>query len=161
MILKKRKYSSSPAHDPGAAYHASPKGLPPGVISAIIPLKSDLEKGALARKGLPKQKALLLQSFLGLNGQQMSALLDMSYRTFQRKGPEDLLGLSSTEQLIEIAEVVEHAMQVFHSPDTILEWLNSPLPGLNGQKPIELLDTSFGIRAVRQALGRLEHGVLS
>ncbi len=124
-------------------------------------LATDLEKGDFVRSGLTKRSALHLQALLGITAKDMSTLLDMSYRTFQRKGDDEKLGLSSTEQLVEIAEVIDHALRIFGERIHVLDWLNTSLIGLGGNKPIELLDNSFGIRAVRQALGRLEHGVFS
>ncbi|NBC64826.1 MAG: DUF2384 domain-containing protein [Bacteroidetes bacterium] len=35
------------------------------------------------------------------------------------------------------------------------------LVGLDGQTPLSLLDTNFGIRMIMNELGRLEHGVYS
>ncbi|HLF65812.1 MAG TPA: antitoxin Xre/MbcA/ParS toxin-binding domain-containing protein [Saprospiraceae bacterium] len=130
-------------------------------VLSIRSLSTDLEKGDFVREGVTKRSALHLQGLLGLTAKEMSALLDMSYRTFQRKNDDDKLGLSSTGQLVEIAEVIEHALHVFPGREQVIDWLHTSLVGLGGRKPIDLLDNSFGIRAVRQALGRLEHGVFA
>jgi putative toxin-antitoxin system antitoxin component (TIGR02293 family) len=162
MILKKRTKAAM-ASDAFVGYGSDKVValLGGGQLLSRQSLSTDLEKGDFVRKGLPKRSALHLQALLGLTARDMSMLLDMSYRTFQRKGEDDLLGLSSTEQLVEIAEVVEHALGVFGEQHHVIDWLNTSLVGLGGRKPIELLDNSFGIRAVRHALGRLEHGVFS
>jgi len=162
MILKKQ--SSRPkASEPSMSYGSkSVVSLLGGArLLAGQRLTTDLEKGDLVRKGVTKQSAMHLQSLLGLTAREMSTLLDISYRTYQRKAEGDNLGLSSTEQLVEIAEVVEHALHIFQSREHVIEWLHTSLVGLGGRKPMELLDNSFGIRAVRQALGRLEHGVFA
>jgi len=163
MILKKRHTKAAVASDPFVGYGSDPVVALLGGVQLLSrqSLSTDLEKGDFVRKGLPKRSALHLQSLLGLTAREMSTLLDMSYRTFQRKGDDDLLGLSSTEQLVEIAEVVEHALRIFAERHHVIDWLNTSLVGLGGQKPMDLLDNSFGIRAVRHALGRLEHGVFS
>lgn len=163
MILKKRDPQVAAAADTGVAYgFASLISLLGGAGVVYKPqLATDLDKGDFVRIGATKRSALHLQSLLGITAKEMSVLLDMSYRTFQRKGADDKLGLSSTEQLLEIAEVVEHALHIFHHPQDVVAWLNTPLVGIGGRKPFDLLDNSFGIRVVRQALGRLEHGIFS
>ena len=162
MILRKRK-NTSVAADSFLGYAGYTVGalLGGAQIIDVQSLSNDIEKGELVRIGLPKRAALHLQSLLGLTAKEMSSLLDMSYRTFQRKGDNEKLGLSSTEQLVEIAEVVEHALRVFKTREYVIIWLNTSLVGLGGRKPMDLLDNSFGIRAVRQALGRLEHGIFA
>lgn len=124
-------------------------------------LQTDYDKAALARKGLPKKSATHLQALLRLTSKQMSDLLAISYRTFQRKEEDDLLDQYSSEHLIEIAEVVSHALDIFGSYDSVVEWMLTPLVGLDGLMPIRLLDNTFNLRLVRQALGRLEHGIFA
>lgn len=164
MILKKRDLKASKLSEAAVSYGSGDPviALLGGVhLFNRRRLTSDLEKGEFVREGVTKQSAMHLQALLGLTAKEMSSLLDMSYRTFQRKRDTDKLGLSSTEQLLEIAEVVEHALRIFHQPQEVVAWLNTSLVGLGGKKPMDLLDNSFGIRVVRQALGRLEHGVFS
>ena len=122
-------------------------------------LQGDYEKGQLVRRGLPKKSASHLQRILGLTNEQMSKLLAISHRTFQRKQEEDVLGAASSEQLIEIAEVIAHALELFGTYDDVHTWLRAPLIGLQGQRPIDLLDNTFNIRQVSVALSRLEHGI--
>lgn len=134
-----------------------------GAILLNLPgsLNDDFSKDALTRQGLPKKVALHLQRVLRLTAQEMSDMLDISYRTYQRKTDDDLLGTYSSEQLIEIAEVIAHASEVLGSQTTAVEWLKTPLLGLNAQTPLSFLHNTFGIRLVRQALGRLEHGIFA
>jgi putative toxin-antitoxin system antitoxin component (TIGR02293 family) len=162
-MIRKHLPEAASVEDSGVAYRSrSVIALLGGSeVISVQSLSNDIVKGEIARTGVPKRAAMHLQDLLGLTAKEMSSLLDMSYRTFQRKHADDKLGLSSTEQLIEIAEVIEHALEVFRSRQQVVSWLNTPLIGLEGRRPMDLLDNSFGIRVVRQALGRLEHGVFS
>ena len=161
MLLKDKNSGQNIASDFEVVYGSSAivAALGGATLLNINRLENDFEKGALTRKGLPKKVALHLQALLKLTGQEMSEMLDISYRTYQRKKDNDLLGLYPSEQMIEIAEVIAQATNIFGDMDTALEWLNTPILGLNGQKPVSFLDNTFGIRLVRQALGRLEHGI--
>lgn len=161
MIIRKRSKKTDMAAEVSTPYGGDALiwVLGGGQVLSVEHLPSDLDKGNLARRGIPKQSALQVQELLGITGSDISRLLDISYRTFQRKKPGELLGVLSSEHLIEIAEVLVHAYDVFRHREVVLDWLHSPLPGLGGQKPIDLLDTSFGIRAIHRALGSLEHGI--
>jgi putative toxin-antitoxin system antitoxin component (TIGR02293 family) len=50
---------------------------------------------------------------------------------------------------------------IFGTNEKFAEWLDARNVALNHRKPIELLNSSFGINLVRDALVRIEHGVLS
>jgi len=122
-------------------------------------IKNDFDLIALSRTGLPKSTLAFLSKVLNISKERMSALLHVSHRTIQRKKDHDLISVHSTEQVIEIAEVIAKGMEVFEDLDTLQEWLHSPLESLNRQRPIALLDTSFGTNILLKELGRLEHGI--
>lgn len=122
-------------------------------------IKNDFDLITLSRTGLPKSTLAFLSKVLNISKERMSELLHVSHRTIQRKKDDDLISVHSTEQVIEIAEVIAKGMDVFEDLDILQEWLHSPLSSLNRQQPIELLDTSFGTNILLTELGRLEHGV--
>ena len=122
-------------------------------------IKNDFDLITLSRTGLPKSTLAFLSKVLNISKERMSELLHVSHRTIQRKKDHDLISVHSTEQVIEIAEVIAKGMDVFEDLDILQEWLHSPLSSLNRQQPIELLDTSFGTNILLKELGRLEHGV--
>ena len=122
---------------------------------------SDMQLVDLARKGISKQSLLKLSEVAGLTLKELADLLPVSLRTIQRCSEEDLLDPSVSEHALLIAELIADAGDIFHSSEDIKSWLKSPLIGLGGIQPVTLLDTSFGIRLVREELGRLEYGVYS
>lgn len=126
-----------------------------------IPLKSDLDLIALTRKGIPKNVLMMLCSLINIPLEKMSKLLHISLRTIQRKSDTDLLNSYTTEQILEIAEVITKGIEVFGTIDAFNHWLSSEIHALNGHKPIDYLDTSFGTGMLLDILGRLEHGVYS
>lgn len=154
MSDKRKKSKGSVLAEPQIAYQIGQK-----LSIEQTSTKSDLEKGELARKGLPKSFALYIQRVLGLTGEQMSQLLAISYRSYQRKKEEDILDPASSQQLIAIIEILDHAKEVFENPNDRVAWFFEPILGLGFQRPIDLLDNAFNQRLVNQALGRLEHGI--
>lgn len=115
----------------------------------------------LARRGISKKSLLQLSIAAGLSLKELADILPVSLRTIQRHNDNDLLDTAVSEHAILIAELISDAVEVFGSQEAVQNWLHSPLVGLGSIEPVSLLDTGFGIRLVREELGRLEHGVYS
>ena len=77
-----------------------------GSSSLGTSINSDLDLITISRKGLPKSVITTISSLLGISMEKMSDLIHISHRTIQRKAPEDLLNVYSTEQILEIATLV-------------------------------------------------------
>lgn len=56
-------------------------------------------------------------------------------------------------------EAARKAAAVFGSRERASEWMRSPAMGLDGQRPIDLLQTAQGTDIVNEFLTRLEHCV--
>ncbi|MEI9910732.1 MAG: antitoxin Xre/MbcA/ParS toxin-binding domain-containing protein [Bacteroidota bacterium] len=91
----------------------------------------------------------------------LSGILHSSHRNIQRKDDNELLDVYKSEQAIEIAQVISKCLDIFGTKESMQQWLSSPVIALGGKRPIDLLDTSFGIRMIFTVLHRLEHGVYS
>ena len=125
------------------------------------PINNELDLIDISRKGLPKSVIVTLSGLLGISMEKMSDLIHISHRTIQRKKSDDLLNVYSTEQILEIAEVITKGIEVFNSLEVFTKWLHQDIRYLNFQKPLNYLDTSFGTKMVLDILGRIEHGVYS
>jgi len=130
-----------------------------GQVGQVV--NSDIDLIAITRRGLPKSTAYAVGEVLGISMDRLSELLHISHRTLQRKGDDDLLSVYSTEQLFEIAEVVSEGIDIFGTHDNFRAWLHSTPYIFNGQKPLDFLDTRFGIQYVKNILGRIAHGIPS
>lgn len=124
-------------------------------------LKTELDLYEASRIGLPKLALLHLVSNLGVSMRSMAQLLGVAYRTIQRKGKQDLLDHSTSEQILQIAQVYCRGQDVFESSQNFRAWMNAQNAALGGKKPIELLPSRYGARMVLTILGRVEHGVYS
>jgi putative toxin-antitoxin system antitoxin component (TIGR02293 family) len=58
-----------------------------------------------------------------------------------------------------VARLQDRAIEVFGAKDRAIDWCYSAIAGLGGRRPIDLLETRPGRRAVFEELGRIEHGV--
>jgi len=132
-----------------------------GSLVISQPIHNELDLIQVTRNGLPKSVLITLSSILSISMEKMSNLLHISHRTIQRKSNTELLNIYSTEQVLEIADVVSRGIDVLGSIDAFTKWLHSELRALNYKSPLDYLDTSFGAQLVKDLLGRLEHGVHS
>lgn len=136
-------------------------GVLGGVEQVGQVVNSDIDLITITRKGLPKSVVYTVCEVLGISMDKLSDLLHISHRTLQRKADEDLLGVSSTEQLFEIADLVSEGIDVFNTLDNFRSWLHSTPYIFNSQKPLDFLDTRFGIQYVKNIIGRIAHGIPS
>jgi putative toxin-antitoxin system antitoxin component (TIGR02293 family) len=147
--------------------HIEP-GLPPFLEllggEALIdrPIHSEFDIIALSNEGITKQSLESLISYLGISKKAFSEnILDTSVKTIERKKSTDKLSRHISSVAIEIARVVEHALEVFEDEEKVRGWLNSPIRALNYQKPIDFFSSSTGLRLINDILGRIEYGIYS
>lgn len=57
------------------------------------------------------------------------------------------------------AAIAAKAVEVFGSKEDAEQWLRSPAMGLDGRRPIDLLESPEGKQLVEDFLSRLEFGV--
>lgn len=125
-------------------------------------IKTEFDLIALSNQGLTRASLDTLITFLGMPKKAfVEGILDMSVKTIERKKAEDLLDRHTSSHLIEIAKVVEHAMEVFEDEDKVRDWLAKPNRSLNGMRPLELFAMPTGLAMVNTVLGRIEEGVYS
>jgi putative toxin-antitoxin system antitoxin component (TIGR02293 family) len=126
-----------------------------------VPSFDDMDLIRLSRKGVRKSSLKPLSQYLGITMDKMSTLLHTSHRNIQRKDDNELLDVYKSERVIEITQVISKGLELFGTADNLQQWLHSTILSLGGKKPIDLLDTSFGVRMILKLLGRIEHGVYS
>lgn len=97
-----------------------------------------------------------------LHSSTWSKILNMSERTIQRyKREKKRLDSIHSEKLLLIMLLFNKGVSVFGNTSNFLSWLNSKSIPIGGAKPIDLLDSSFGINMVKDELIKIEHGILA
>lgn len=114
-----------------------------------------------AKKGVPIRLFKEIKSNSPFDDKQWSGFLDINIRTLQRyrKDDDHVFRPIQSEKILELAEVVSLGNELFDTPEKFSLWLNTPSIALGDNKPIDLLDTSFGKDMVISELSRIEHGV--
>jgi putative toxin-antitoxin system antitoxin component (TIGR02293 family) len=64
-----------------------------------------------------------------------------------------------SDRLVRVARVLAAAEETFGSQEKAGAWLRRPTMALNGERPLHLLDTDEGARAVETLLGHISHGI--
>ena len=65
------------------------------------------------------------------------------------------------DELTRLVRVVARAAVALGDPKKAELWMREANRALQGKRPIDLLNTDVGARAVEKVLGRIEHGIFS
>ena len=116
----------------------------------------------IVRKGISSQDFTKIVDETPFSLSEWAHYLRLSERTLQRAQKEKKAFPSiQSERIVELVMLYQYGVQVFGSKDGFNSWLQAVSVALGGRAPKELLDTQFGISMVKDALGRIEHGVLA
>ncbi len=126
-----------------------------------IKVRSPRDYISLSRKGLSVKQLNDILKFTGISDKEMTQLISISDRQLARYTEETILKRNVSAHLIQIVELYVFGNSVFEDPEKMQQWMKSEIRALNFQRPIDLLDTPFGIEEVTAILGRIEHGLYS
>lgn len=127
-----------------------------------LKLSDTIELVKLSRKGIAYNLFEEIVKSSSLTIKEWSRILHITERTIQRYKKEKRKFESlQSERIIEIAKLQLKGTEVFGSKEYFEEWMNSKIVALGNIRPIDLLDSSFGIDLLTDELGRIEHGVLA
>lgn len=91
-----------------------------------------------------------------------AGFLHISERTMQRYQKENKnFDAIYTEKIYEVSMLTNYGVQVFGSIEGFNLWLSTSNVALGGIVPKNLLDSTFGIQALKDELGRIEHGIFA
>ncbi|MDZ4194827.1 MAG: antitoxin Xre/MbcA/ParS toxin-binding domain-containing protein [Pseudomonas sp.] len=91
----------------------------------------------------------------------LMVLTGLSTRTIQRRQQKSAEPLNSEQSARAFlgAQVLEQAIRVLGTPKLAEAWMSKPAIGLDGRRPIDLLDNAIGTQLVSEFLARLDYGV--
>ncbi len=105
----------------------------------------------------------LMAGFGALKKKDVADVLGVSTRTLdrQRTAPERSMPADVASRTWMLAETMAKASEVFGGVRQAEAWMDKPAMGLDGCRPIEMLQTLQGAEVVSDFLTRLEYGVYS
>lgn len=115
-----------------------------------------------SRSGINFDLFSQLASLSLFNIQDWAKFLHISDRTMQRyKKEKKRFSSIYAEKIIEITMLQRFGISVFGSEDSFAQWMELKNIALGGEKPKDMLDSTFGITLIKDELGRIEHGILA
>jgi putative toxin-antitoxin system antitoxin component (TIGR02293 family) len=123
---------------------------------------SFLEAVQIVTSGLPVEAVSRLQQTSGLTLERIKQLAQISEGSFARRKQTGRLSQEESERLLRVSRVFELATAL-NDGDQVeaRQWLETPIPALGNQRPLDLTQTEPGAREVEDLIGRIEHGVVS
>ncbi|HLZ66232.1 MAG TPA: antitoxin Xre/MbcA/ParS toxin-binding domain-containing protein [Aliidongia sp.] len=112
----------------------------------------------LVRSGLPVGTV----QFVLDSGRLTLAEIDrivMPRKTLENRRKLGTLTPEQSDRLLRVARVLAAAEDTFGGQNKAGTWLRRPTTSLMDQRPLDLLDTDEGARAVETLLGRIDHGI--
>jgi putative toxin-antitoxin system antitoxin component (TIGR02293 family) len=74
---------------------------------------------------------------------------------------EERFSTQESDVMYRLALLIKLATDLFGNESRALDWIREPVYGLNGKRPIDMIATTVDFDAVKELIGRVEHGVFS
>jgi putative toxin-antitoxin system antitoxin component (TIGR02293 family) len=125
-----------------------------------VETSSDLAKAT--RAGLSVDSLDTLAEELSIQRLAVARLLGISERTLTRRATSSgRLTAAESDRVVRLARILALAKETLGSMEKASRWLQTRNRALEGDRPIDRLDTDIGVRSVEQILGRIEYGLYS
>jgi putative toxin-antitoxin system antitoxin component (TIGR02293 family) len=123
-----------------------------------IPVKDAYDLIRLVRQGLPTRAVDLLLAEGRLTLGELDRLV-LPRKTLYHRRKLGRLTPQQSDRLLRVVRLLALAEETFGSDDKAHAWLRRSTGALADERPLDLLDTEEGIRAVEVLLGRIAHGI--
>ena len=112
------------------------------------------------REGIPASIYTDVGELLGLRQDELARLLNISPRTMMRHRGK-AVPTAVANRIHRILDVYDAALLLAdENAQAARAWLNTPLPALGGQRPLDLLDTEAGTNTVLSLIAALSYGMV-
>ena len=131
-------------------------------IEGLVVVKDNLQLIHLRDEGVDVQYFRSLQDHASLPKADLAHFVGVDPTTVDnyRKNNKKFTG-DSAEKLLKLHRLFALGEELFGSTDEFTDWLHMPSPGLEGQKPVELLHSITGIGEIEKQLNRIIHGYVA
>ena len=112
-------------------------------------------------QGFDYKFSIDLLKHLQITQKEFYSILNFAPATIKRrKGGR--FTTEESDRLYRLAEIFNAAIELFEdNEEKARKWLNHPVKGLDGERPVDMAITSAETEAALDLIGRLEHGVFS
>ncbi|RON56136.1 type II RES/Xre toxin-antitoxin system antitoxin [Pseudomonas frederiksbergensis] len=141
-------------------YQPGPQ-IPPSIwITLGLPSRGT-KLHELVHEGLPFEYLERIASLLQVPRGDISKAICVSPSTMARRAKAGRFDTKESDRLVALVAVFEEALNLFENDKAAAaKWMSSPVRGLGSKRPLDMLGTRVGTKAVFDLIGRLENGVL-
>lgn len=119
-----------------------------------------MELVRLVKKGFPYRTWTHFEKRIGISSRDLASMVGIKERTLRRRKDLGRLEWDESDRLLRTSMVAESVLDLFDGDsDAARGWFCTPAKALAGQRPMDLVNTDPGVRAVERLIGRLERGV--
>ncbi|WP_240407701.1 antitoxin Xre-like helix-turn-helix domain-containing protein [Halomonas sp. JS92-SW72] len=112
------------------------------------------------KEGVPYSVYTKLAAASGLESRELAQYVVISSATLRRRAKAGRFRLDEGDRLYRFAVVYKSAIELFEGDRELARrWILNPVQGLDGRRPVEMVTTTVGTKAILDLIGRLEHGV--
>jgi putative toxin-antitoxin system antitoxin component (TIGR02293 family) len=130
--------------------------------SVGVRYKSQLEAAKIVGSGLPFRAVGRFAKSSGMTLEQIKQAARISEGSFARRKESGRLSREESERLLRLSRLFEKAASLFDGDqDGARQWLETSIPALGDQRPLDLAQSEPGAREVEDLIGRIGHGVIS
>jgi putative toxin-antitoxin system antitoxin component (TIGR02293 family) len=153
--------SSSVVNEPEALLEAASLKFSKKIILTGTSIPNDFDLIDGTRRGVHKAHLYEICQAYDVTLDTLCTWLHTSYRNIARKQDDELLDPFKSEKLLALGTLASRGIDAFGSADGFRQWVHAPLLALGNKRPIDYLDTTFGIQMLHTLIARMEWGIVS
>ncbi|MEH6458125.1 MAG: antitoxin Xre/MbcA/ParS toxin-binding domain-containing protein [Cocleimonas sp.] len=74
---------------------------------------------------------------------------------------DERFSIQESDVMYRLALLLKLATELFDNEERALEWMKESVYGLEGKRPLDMVSTTVDFEAVKDLIGRVEHGVFA
>lgn len=129
----------------------------------VIPVYqwSSYQKINTIKNGITKEELESLKEQSELDYDTLATILNVTKATLHNKKGREKFDQYISERIFLLADLYSYGYEVFENKKRFNLWMKTDNRSLNGEAPLSLLDTLYGVEEIKHLIGRIEYGVYS
>lgn len=112
----------------------------------------------LIRTGIPVKDFREILTYTSLTIEEISEILSLPKEQLAAYDDNHLLDKRTSSHLVQLAKLFDRGYKIIGKEEFKI-WVRSQVAVLENNRPIEILDSSIGIKMITEILDRIEQGV--
>ncbi len=158
--IKKRKTSRIHSRGSANSERSRPgQQVQSGLTGVRFFAKPAQEKIIIIKAGISKNELVKLKDQVNLDYEVLSQILSIAKTTIHNKKGNQKFDTSTSEKILSLADLYSYGYDVFEDKDSFNRWMGKTSVALGDKRPLDYMDTLYGIEEIRREIGRIEWGV--